>query len=261
MLISTPPHDRVDAQVAASVLGIPPVDANLKARYSVPEIWLSDEDGNPLDQSAATLAQAGMHAVVVESTELQRIPQQRVVQEFSFAEQGFHVRLNGSEGALAYDRRMLVVTCTPRPTEGAPLPARTVEGKTVSDGSAFVDVYVQGKDHWSRVALYGELTDFAGLGAQRTMSQSRNLIQLVQQLRGRLRHAHFDDRLLNMQLRRRPGHGTPPQLHEKMRRGYSYATPGLGALLERISPELRDISQTELSSRLVFLTATVHALH
>jgi hypothetical protein len=56
-----------------------------------------------------------------------------------------------------------------------------------------------------------------------------------------------------MQLRRRPGFGTLPQ-YKDARKGFSYASPGLGTLLEQLSPMLKEMSQSELSSRLVFLT-------
>jgi hypothetical protein len=40
------------------------------------------------------------------------------------------------------------------------------------------------------------------------------------------------------------------------RKGFSYATQALSKLLESISPDLKDVSQFELSSRLAFLTTT-----
>ena len=38
------------------------------------------------------------------------------------------------------------------------------------------------------------------------------------------------------------------------RRGFSYATEALAHLLDSLSPDLKDISQADLSSRLAYLT-------
>jgi hypothetical protein len=46
----------------------------------------------------------------------------------------------------------------------------------------------------------------------------------------------------------KPKPGTPE------RKGFSYATEALAKLLESISPDLKDLSQFELCSRLVYLT-------
>jgi hypothetical protein len=59
-----------------------------------------------------------------------------------------------------------------------------------------------------------------------------------------------DERLVNMQVRRRVG-APPPGM---VRRGFSYATTSLNELLESLAPGLSEIEHEDLASRLAFLT-------
>ncbi|MGQ0814292.1 MAG: hypothetical protein ACT4O1_07480 [Gemmatimonadota bacterium] len=255
LLVSNPPHPRVDAQVAASVFGLLPADANLKVRYSVPEIWLADTDASVVEQAATRLRAGGMRCVIVRGEDLLAVPSPLLVPSFALCEQSVTLVVGDQRIEIAHDHSPIIVSSTPRPAEGAPPSLRTTiaPGVEVRELCPFVHFYLAGG---LRLAVYAELVDFAGLGDQMGSSQSGNMARFGQLLQQRLTHARFDNRLLNMQLRRRLAHGVPPTLRES-RKGYSFASPGLDALLEAIAPELLSISQSELSSRLAYLTTRV----
>ncbi|MGQ0561112.1 MAG: hypothetical protein ACT443_04465 [Gemmatimonadota bacterium] len=255
LLVSNPPHPHVDAQVAASVLGLLPVDANLKIRYSVPEIWLADTDAAVVEQATTRLRAGGMRCVIITGDDLLEVPTPLLVPSFALGERSVTLMAGDQGIEIAHDHSPVIVSSTPRPAEGAPPSLRTTiaPGVEVRDLCHFVHFYLAGG---LRLAVYAELVDFAGLGDQIGSSQSGNMARFAQLLQQRLTHARFDNRLLNMQLRRRLAHGVPPNLRES-RKGYSFASPGLDALLAAISPKLLSISQPELSSRLAYLTTRV----
>ena len=251
LLVSNPPHLKVDALAASAVLGIPPVEANLKVRYLVPEIWVADPDRPVVEADALDLREAGMRCAVIDGQQLRGIPSQQLVRSFAFSEQGIALRTDVTARDLRYEEPMIVLPVSPRAAEGAPPGMRVTIAPSVqvSDVCPFLDVYLP---DGNRFAIYADLVDFAGLGAEATASQQHNISRVAEILRERLRRARFDDRLGNMQLRR-PRQSLPPHLLEA-RRGYSFASPGLDELLTEIAPELRNAHQAELSSRLAFLT-------
>jgi hypothetical protein len=65
----------------------------------------------------------------------------------------------------------------------------------------------------------------------------------------------MDKRLVGMRLRARLGRRAPGAEH---RRGFSFASPGLLALLAALEQGLERVTQPELSTRLAFL-AHAHA--
>jgi hypothetical protein len=74
---------------------------------------------------------------------------------------------------------------------------------------------------------------------------------LVGSCEDRFGRGHMDRRLVGMRLRAR-GHFRPAG--SEHRRGFSFASPGLTALLAAVSDGLDHVSQPELSARLAFLT-------
>lgn len=236
LLVSNPPHPNVDAQVAAAVLGIPPSDANLKVRYGIPEIWVAENERSMIEADAADLRDAGMRCEIITGEHLVGVPSQTIVRSVAFSDGGIVLRTDDGERTVRFDKPMIVLPILPRAAEGVPQGTRVTVAPSVqvSDISPVLDMHLPDGD---RFALYAELVDFDGL--EETM-------------RERFRRARFDDRLKNMQLRR-PRQMLPSNMREA-RRGYSYASPGLEGLLNQIEPGLVDMSQSELSARLTFLT-------
>jgi hypothetical protein len=74
---------------------------------------------------------------------------------------------------------------------------------------------------------------------------------LVGSCEDRFGHGRVDRRLVGMRLRARGSVRPPGSEH---RRGFSYASPGLAALLAAVSDGLDHVPQAELSARLAYLT-------
>ncbi len=256
LVISNPPHGAVDVHVCAPVLGLIPAELNLKVHYAVPEIWLAEEDAEEALRAAEVLSEANARVVPVGSDALVAVPGQRLIREFTFGPTALSVTLREGRVEIPYAHPMLLVHCVPQPPPGgtgAPPIQVDPDGTTVSEASAFLDFYLRAKTGLVRLALYSELVDFSGLAERETSSHARNMALILDDIRERFVGVHVDGRLEKMQLRRRSGVGTPAP-RENTRKGFSFASPGLHELLQAVAPSLLDIGQSELSSRLAYLT-------
>lgn len=245
LVISNPPHGTVNPQKAAPVLGLIPVETNLKVHYRIPEIWLAEEDPEAGIRGAEHLTEAGARVVVTSSDVLAAVPNQRRIHKFAFGQAGLRVLVGQGGAEIPYEHPIIGVHCVPRlPTGG---------GDSPDDGAAFLDLYLKSATGLTRLSLYTDLVDYSGLGDARVASHSRNMAQFMERLTERFTALRLDTRLVNMQLRRRLG-SAPSTVQANKRRGYSFATPGLDALLKDVAPGLADIGQSDWSSRLVYLT-------
>lgn len=226
LLVTNPPHRTVNAQVAATVLGLAPVDANLKGRYTIPEIWLADADTSKMQTAFDTLTNAGFHMVLLTSDDLLGVPEHLVAEAHHLQSDCVDFVCGSETRSCKFDDKAVVIACTPRMPDDGPPPTDTVP---------FIDVYVS---DGSRLSFYGK---------------SPEVMSLFRALEAKMTNARLDKRLTNMQLRRRRGFGAPAAPTE-MRKGYSYASPNFDELMHTISPGLHEMTQTEFSSRLAYLT-------
>lgn len=178
-----------------------------------------------------------MRSVMVSSQDLEAVATPRLSRYFELTDNSIRfddVEIPNGEAAI-------LIMSAPRAADGAPpnLRSEIAPGVVVQDTCPFIDIYLL---NGLRLKLCAELVDFCALGERKTVSMQRK---------------HFDDRLQNMQLRRRAGHSVPQNFKEA-RKGFSFASPGLDTLLADISPDLASISQTELSSRLAYLSTRAH---
>ncbi len=260
----------------------------MKANYPVPEIWLAATEARKMEETADELAAAGLNVTLIDSTALRDLPTREEVKSFQLTESSLVVALEDSEVTLPYDADVTAVYCLPR--AGAPGTAKVggsglTEGLTrrssavfmtrdslvgfgglggrssaagMEEGGpgevAFLDVYVAEAGGTRRLAVLQNSVDFAGLGELALPNAAGNMEMLVQEFEDRFKQGAVDRRLVNMQPRQRPMVGKPAPEHPD-RKGFSYATEALARLLESISPDLKNVSQFELSSRLAFLTA------
>jgi hypothetical protein len=139
---------------------------------------------------------------------------------------------------VGYGRPVIGVLFSPRPSGGRGLPP-----------PAFLDLYAVCDRRLERWTFLQGTTGFAGIERQ-SASFGTNVRTLADDLRCRFTRFTLDERLLNMQVRRRVG-APPPGV---VRRGYSYATASLNELLESLSPGLSQLEHDDLASRLAFLT-------
>ena len=270
LLISNPPHGDIDVVEVASYFGVTAAEVRIKANYGVPEIWFAEEDQARLLETAAALDAAGLNTVPVAGSDLVEIPPQSPVTSFAFTGEGLWVRRDDSGWTIAYDAPAIAVFGRPqvdgqdaKSTTGSfasqlsssgrmTLRRRSLGGGQVESGAApFLDVYTPSDTGLLRVSIVQDVTDFSMLPADLPHGLSA-MQNLVAECENQFENAHFDRRLVAMKLRGVLRVLTRPA--QSRRTGFSFATEALTELLGSLSPDLRDISQGDLSSRLAYLT-------
>ena len=273
LLISDPPHGDVDAAEAASYFGLTVAEVRMKANYGLPEIWFAEEDEARLSDTAAALEAAGLSIALVAGTDLVEIPPQNPAESFVFTDGGLSFERDDSERTIAYGAPTTAVVCRPRvDVQVANVPVRPLASRISSWGHVgaaprrhpdaghvefatppFLDFYAWLDDGLLRISIVQEITSFSTLPGDlpHGLSAMRNL---VVECENRFDGAYFDHRLVDMRLRATAGVVTGAKPRKPPRTGFSFATEALGGLLGSLSPELKDISQADLSSRLAYLT-------
>ncbi len=116
------------------------------------------------------------------------------------------------------------------------------------EATAFLDLYGSFGGEERRVSFVDRATDFSGL-----VSRTRDVLtSIVAECERRFASLEIDRRLENIRPRQSATVAGPHSGHEK-RKLFAYGTVALSQLLEAISPELKDLTQYELGSRLSFL--------
>ena len=272
LLISNPPHGEVDAAEAASYFGLTVAEVRMKSNYGLPEVWFAEEDEAKLSDIAAALESAGFNTALVAGSELVEIPVQSPSESLVFTDGGLQVGRNESEWTMAYDAPTIAVVCRPQVDgQDASLPVRPLASRLSSwghvgttrrgpdagqaefDTSPFLDFYARLDDGLSRISIVQDITSFPPLPADlpHGLSAMRNL---VVECENRFEEAYFDHRLVDMRLRGTARVVTETRTRKPPRTGFSFATEALAGLLGSLSPDLKDISQADLSSRLAYLT-------
>lgn len=283
LVVSNPPHGDVDFLQAGQVLGLAATEIRMKANYPVPEIWLADTDKSRADETAEALGDAGLSVVTLLGEDFAAVPKREVAKSFELGDTGLKACLNDEEVEIGYQSPVIGVFCQPlheigieeeRASTGGGRAERksgmfmsratlvglgarhsdTLEdGHDESEESPFLDLYLMGENSRRRIGLVQRGLDFSGLGDLMLARASDNMAMLVAECDDRFSETEFDRRLANMHPRKRllVGRGMAP---DSNRKGFSFATVALSNLLESISPDLKDITQFELASRLVFLT-------
>jgi hypothetical protein len=248
----------VDAKRAAPLLGLLPVELVLKAHYPIPEIWLRRDDLAAAEQAAAALRDAGMVVRVATAADFAAIPPQAIAETFSFGADGLTVALDEADVVLRYDLPLTIVACSPREVadeggraagERTSAAVRTPEGEGSGAWGVFADLYVAPGGRLLRIGVTVAQSDFGSLQGAGLSGPAGKLSRFLTECEARFQRLTIDRRLLHLQTRRRQA--PPPGVQRK---GFAFATPALTALLEEIDPATADMSQCELSSRLVYLT-------
>ncbi len=249
LVVSNPPHEKeVDADGAAPCFGLTAADVRMKANYGAPEIWLADKDRSKLEDAAQTLRETGLNVVVVPGKDLANIPAPATVKSFSFTDTHLVAASEDFEVELAYDAPIIAVFCKARKAREA----STAE-LTQPDPSALLDLYASPDGDLLRISVVQDVAEFSGLGDLKLPTAADNMLTFVEECEQRFTQAQFDRRLVDVRLRRSLIADPAAKGHER-RKGFSFATKILANLLEAISPDLKDISQFEVGSRLAYLT-------
>lgn len=263
LVVSNPPHGAVDARRAAPPLGLTPAEATLKLHYPVPEIWLTFQSRAEADPVAEELVAAGLHLTLVAAEELGRIPARVEVQSFAIHEAGL-VLLADQRATIGRADPVIAVFCAPREAgagEGREPGSRhsgpiraTGEHSVMQDTRGFLDLYLTAAGRLRRLGVVQGVTDFSGFGEAALPSPAGNLIKFDREIESHFPNAKVDRRLALLQARRRTAATGVQARPGPSRKGLTYGTTELKELLASISPELKDASEYELSSRLAYLT-------
>ena len=272
LLISDPPHGDVDAAEAAPHFGLAAAEVRMKANYGLPEIWFAGEDEAKLADTSAALKAVGFRSVLVSGRDLVEIPGQSPAVSFAFTDEGLSLEGGDSGWTIAYDIPALGVFCRPRGgTLDAKKPSKSITSHFLSSGRMgggrrspveaqvevgalpFFDLYSLSDAGLLRISIVQEITSLSPIPAN--VSSGLSPIQnLVVECENRFENVYVDRRLEDMTLRGPARVVTGAAVPQPSRTGFSYATEALAGLLEALSPDLRDISQADLSSRLAYLT-------
>ncbi len=286
LVISNPPHEDIDPALAAPCFGLSPAEVRMKANYPIPEIWLADSAKGIVDPTVDILRTAGLNVVAVPGERLAKIPAQASVKSFAFTDAGLTLNLEDSQVELSPDGALVAVFCQPR--AGGSL-ARGLGSNPLTEGlrqrksgvfmardslmgfgggrgsmsgeeeesaeSPFLDIYVPTGTDGSplRLSVVQNEVDFSGLGDLQLPRANDNMVMFVAELESKLPAVRVDRRLEEMQPRARAMVSQRTAISGE-RKGFSFATAALSQLVESISPDLKDMSQFELASRLAYLT-------
>ncbi len=249
LIISNPPHeDEVDAHRAAPSFGLTAADVRMKANYGAPEIWVMSTVKSKLEDAARTIREAGLNVMVIEGKDLANIPAPARVKSFSFTDTYLVASLEDLEVGLPYDAPIVAVFCK--------APAGSPAELTRPTGAALLDIYGSRKGELLRISFVQEVVNFSGLDDLKLPTAEGNMLKFVWECERRFTKGQFDRRLVDVRLRRSLVIDTaaPARPTHQLRKGFSYATTALAKLLESVSPDLRNVSQFELGSRLAYLT-------
>jgi hypothetical protein len=257
LVIAHPPHGRFDAARAAPALGLTPADLTLKANYSVPEIWAVKELATEARDAARTAQEAGFHLALVPDRVFTAVPYRTRVVELHVKGDGILAVTGSQQIEVPWDDAVVGVYFAPRAGEtvarGAPRASAAISTQDAPCESPFLDLYLSRGDEIIRLAVLVEATHLSGLDDAAALSPAGRLARFVNVAEKRFPRGAVDRRLVNMQLRHphQPSLG-PGQL---LRKGYSFASPGLGDLLAKLAPHLVSATHCEFASRLCYLSA------
>ena len=240
LVVSNPPYGVFDGRCAATLLGLTAADVGLKAHYPIPEIWLAPPDRAAAEQAAAHLERCGLPVVVAPADALASIPFRTPVTGFAFGDGALDVAADGRSTAVPYELPIVAVFCRPRDAgPGAP---------------SFLDLYTSRSGSTVRFGFVQDRLAFDGLPGGTQPSAGANMLRLVAECEQRFALGIVDRRLVNMVARRRHTGARGQPAYAVQRKGFSFATAALDALLDGIGPRLREVDQFELCSRLAYLT-------
>ncbi len=266
LVVSDPPHGDVDDDAVAEILGLALVDAQQKIGFPAPEVLLAS-DPDPASDVAEALTRAGLRVAVIDGHGLADIPWPAPVSSFDFGGESLLVRLSGDDVEIPYDTPVVGVYCKPPSdlaTEGPSgdgLEGGTArlgsgdDGFAIAEGLEWVtnlDLYFTQGGTLRRISIVQDVVDFSGLGGMKRPTGAENMATTIAECERRFHRFELDARLEGLRPRNR-FLGGDVGFDLDMRKLFSFGTLLLRQVLDSISPEIRDIPQYELGSRLAYL--------
>lgn len=243
LVVSDPPHGEVKTAAAAAVLGLPAEHTRLKIRFGAPEV-LAASDPDRASDLALSLRAAGVNAEMRDAEQLVQLPWPTLVSSVSLDDSGLRADVGDGIVEIGYGEPVFAVHCEPPPEFVLPPDAPPVQdgmiraGPTAADALEWVphlDLYYMRGEVPARISIAGD-----------------GLTAIVDQCRKRFANLVLDARLAGVRPRRRFVAGELG-FNPDMRKRYAFGTLLLRHVLESISPELRDLTQYELGSRLAYV--------
>lgn len=268
LVVSDPPHGDVDNDAVAEILGLALVDAQQKIGFPAPEVLLAS-DRDPASDVAEALTRAGLSVAVIDGHSLADIPWPAPISSFDFGGESLLVRLSGDDVEISYDTPVVGVYCKPPSDlamddpsgdgleEGTARLGSGDDGFAIAEGLEWVtnlDLYFTQGGTLRRISIVQDVVDFSGLGGMKRPTGAENMATTIAECERRFHRFELDARLENL----RPRHrflGGDVGFDLDMRKLFSFGTLLLRQVLDSISPEIRDIPQYELGSRLAYLTS------
>jgi len=262
LVVSDPPHGDVAVDVVSEVLGLDLAGTRLKVAFPAPEVLFATEAGEAAELSAA-LRGAGMGVAVMDGASLARVPWPSPVSSLAFDRDGLTARLHDRDVHLPYGAPVVGVYCKPpadfraRAQVDAAAAMSNGPGPAVAEAiewMANLDLYYEDGGALRRISIVPDLADFSSLGALRRTTSGETMAAVVEQCQRRFPGLTLDRRLENVRPRQRFVMGETG-FDVDQRKRYSYGTLLLCHVLDSIAPELRDVPQYELGSRLAYVLA------
>jgi hypothetical protein len=247
LVVSNPPHEDVDVEAAADLLGLDVFAARLKSTFTAPEI-LGAAGPDGAVQLAVALRKSGFRVTILPGATLAALPWPDPVSHLTFDDACLRVYTGGRSLEIDYDTETVGVFCRPPEDYGRERPIDL--GQAIASGHeptiaeaiqqrGFIDLYCLLEDALRRVSIVPRMF---GTEAE----------DVVRELDRRFRDLRLDRRLEGVRPRARFVRHDDEDTHPDalQRRGYSFGTERLSDLLWSIDPELSEMTQFELGSRI-----------
>jgi len=260
LIVSDPPHQEVDLDAAAAILGLDVYQTRLKLVFAGPEV-LASSDGDYATGIAESYTRAGVRVAAMDGRDLAALPWPEPVASFEFTGKGLIAHMQNREVELTYASSVVGVYCKPPSDFQVEATEKTMEpgssGPDIAEAiewMANLDLYFVQDGALQRISIVQDLTDFSGLGRRRQGTAAEDMAETVAGITRRFTRMHLDSRLENVRPRRR-FRGGDAEFNPDTRQRFSFGTLLLRGILTSIAPELGDLTQYELGSRLGYLTS------
>jgi len=266
-VVSDPPHAQRDMDAVAAVLGLGVDDTRLKVDFPAPEVLMVSDPAHAND-FANSLRDAGLNVQVFDGAALAEIPWPAPVSSFEFRDGGLAARVGSEDIVLPCDLPVVAVRSQP-PLDfvlGTPAEVDTkADGVSIAESiqwMGLLELYYNVYGEIGRLTIVRDVTDFGGLegprGTPDTVDPDSSsgitdpLSAMLTACEHCFAHIEVDARLSGVLPRQRFAMGDTG-FDPDMRKNFSYGTLLLRQALNSVSPDLGDLTQFELGSRLAYV--------
>jgi hypothetical protein len=254
LVVSDPPHGKVDHQAVADVLGLDVTDTSPKIGFGAPEVLRPSDEARAVP-FAHLLNDAGLRVAVIDGEDLARVPWPAPLASLTFGTEGLVGEFREAGVIVRYDQPVLAMYCKPPAGYKRPETPRLTPWATglaiaeAIDGMTILDLFYERDGALARASIVEGVTDFAAPGRVQGASPGGSLAAVLDECRGRFARMHVDARLENVRPRRRFVAGEAG-FDIDLRKHYSFGTLLLRHVLASISPDLKDLPHYEYGARL-----------